>query len=554
MTEDADVTAKVAYLYLDVDDEITSAVARIRAATEAKIALVLPYGSRLATSRINFRLLAREADAQGRGLEIVAPDAAARALAAAAGLIVHPSIAALEAAAAGSPLPDAGAVAPEDAPTVLFPSLEPAPESEKRSVRRSRKARDGGFAPPLSAQPIPRLGPTVPAIPPRTLAIGLAVLLVAILVGGVAAFTFLPTATIAITPDSQVVGPLELTITADPNVTEPDVDALVVPAQTFTYDLAATQTFQATGVRIDEATASGAVTFQNCDTGGKVRIPSGSLVRTNDNVVFSTTDTITVERASIFPFACRTKDTGVVALAPGPGGNVAANRITTIPEGYDPVVLSVTNQNPTGGGKHDEFSLIKQEDVDAALLALQTALLADFDAKLTDTSRVPEGTELFPPTKTVGEATPTLDPATLVGKEQAEFELGLTAQGTVLGVDSSPIDDIADTLIRAEVTSGFTLLEPSIEVEPGTPIVDLATVRYLVTVRALESRDVDVDALLAAIKGKPLHEARLVLDEVGESTIQVWPDWVTTIPTVDGRVTISVGGEAGPTSTGSPPP
>ena len=48
-------------LYLDVDDEITSAAARIRSAEGRRVALVLPYGSRVATSRINFRLLARDA-------------------------------------------------------------------------------------------------------------------------------------------------------------------------------------------------------------------------------------------------------------------------------------------------------------------------------------------------------------------------------------------------------------------------------------------------------------------------------------------------------------
>ena len=73
-------------VYLDADDEITSAAARIRAADDARVALVLPFGSRVATSRINFRLLAREALVTGRRLDIVAPDASARALAASAGL------------------------------------------------------------------------------------------------------------------------------------------------------------------------------------------------------------------------------------------------------------------------------------------------------------------------------------------------------------------------------------------------------------------------------------------------------------------------------------
>ena len=69
-------------VYLDVDDEITSAAARIRAAGAERVALVLPYGSRLATSRINFRLLAREATERGKHIEIVCADSSARALAA----------------------------------------------------------------------------------------------------------------------------------------------------------------------------------------------------------------------------------------------------------------------------------------------------------------------------------------------------------------------------------------------------------------------------------------------------------------------------------------
>ena len=83
-------------IYLDVDDEITSAAARIRLAAADRVAIVLPYGSRLATSRINFRLLAREAVERGKQIEVICADVSARALALAAGLPVHASVAAFE--------------------------------------------------------------------------------------------------------------------------------------------------------------------------------------------------------------------------------------------------------------------------------------------------------------------------------------------------------------------------------------------------------------------------------------------------------------------------
>src|SRR4029079_2372128 len=85
-------------VYLDVDDEITSAAARIRSSASPRVALVVPYGSRIATSRMNFRLLSREALVSNRRLSIVSGDAASRALAASAGLPAFASIAELEGA------------------------------------------------------------------------------------------------------------------------------------------------------------------------------------------------------------------------------------------------------------------------------------------------------------------------------------------------------------------------------------------------------------------------------------------------------------------------
>src|SRR3954465_3203925 len=97
-------------VYLDVDDEIPSPAARIRGATDKRVALVLPFGSRLATSRINFRLLAREAMRPGRRVGIGAPGAAARAIPASAGLPVFHSVDEYDGSV------DGGAVAKPQAP------------------------------------------------------------------------------------------------------------------------------------------------------------------------------------------------------------------------------------------------------------------------------------------------------------------------------------------------------------------------------------------------------------------------------------------------------
>ena len=98
-------------IYLEVDDEITSAAARIRGSDQERLAVVLPYGSRVATSRINFRLLARDATEHDKRLSIVSADSATRALAASAGLPVFASVAEYEAADADGAAAGAAGVA-----------------------------------------------------------------------------------------------------------------------------------------------------------------------------------------------------------------------------------------------------------------------------------------------------------------------------------------------------------------------------------------------------------------------------------------------------------
>ncbi len=133
-------------VYLDVDDEITSAAARIRGSEATKVALVVPYGSRIATSRMNFRLLSREAVVNNRRLSIVATDPATRALAASAGLPVFASVAEWDAAAAGTSGRSAsdGAQAATTAPTTRRRPQRPRrrPRSRPRpSPRTPRPAR-----------------------------------------------------------------------------------------------------------------------------------------------------------------------------------------------------------------------------------------------------------------------------------------------------------------------------------------------------------------------------------------------------------------------------
>ena len=534
-------------VYLDVDDEITSAAARIRAAGAERVALVLPYGSRLATSRINFRLLAREATQRGKHIEIVCADASARALAQAAGLSVFPSVAAFEGRTAGP----TGATDPS-----MRVAKEAGHAAETAMATGASAAGTTAFDADADAQtrvlPVPRRSsprvPTVgPARPPvRTrLAVGLGLAAVAILlVGGFLAIELLPSATIVLRPRSEEIGPLDLTVEARADVTEPDLESLAIPAEMVTFTLEASDTFAATGVKVVETKATGNVRFSNFDTGGGVLIPTGTVVKTDSNVEFKTLTEITLPRATFDffpPFKVHPSvgDVDVEAVRTGEGGNVGNNSITRIPRAKN--TLTVSNAEATSGGARTESPEVSEADVDAAKTAIEAGLVASLDQQVAAGTGVPAGLTLFPETRTVGDPEYAADPATIVGTEAAEFDLSATAQGTAVGVNASPIAGLAEAQVRARVKAGWTLLPSSIVLEIGTPAVVGATVQYPVSIEGTQVHDVDQAAVLTAVKGHVLAQARAVLDDFGDAEITLWPDWVTTVPTRDDRITFTLG-------------
>ena len=545
-----------AIVYLDIDDEITSAVARLRSLKEERIALTLPHGSRLATSRINFRLLAREAANRKKTLEIVTGDASARALAASAGLPTYVSVAAFEAGPVlGGAIEETRTTRPRPGFEPMGHALDDSPTSALTTQTSLSGPREGALIPQVGRRGLS---------PVRGRRLALILGLVAILAAGATAgFQLLPSATIVLVPSTDTVGPMSLNVTAQPGITQPDPIRLMVPATSFPFDVEVTQTFPATGISVVETTATGEVTFSSLNTGGSNAIAEGSIVKTESGTEFRTTGPVTLPPAQVgfikgnFVVIPSTRNVEVKAVAAGTSGNVAAGKIVVVPEKENPKRTLVNNDAPTTGGTHVENPVVQQSDIDAALLVLNSALLDRFSEQVGGATDVPDGTTLFPETRSLGPPTPTVDPATLVALPQAKFDLGLSAQGTALGVNPGPVATLAEARIRAAVDPGFELDEGSIVPTLGVPIIIGATITFPVSVRATETRIVDATALRERIRGLGLPQARTVLGAYGQVTISVWPNWVTTIPANDGRVSFeidqSTGSSAPPSTPGGSP-
>jgi hypothetical protein len=577
-TRRASVTDRPAVIYLDVDDEITSAAARIRTADSGRIAVVVPPGSRIATSRINFRLLAREAYAQGRRLLVVAPDAPSRALAASAGLPVYGSVGELESAtrdeaaasgaasgeASGEPSGEASGAAAADATAGPVALAEQA--ADEGTIILPPVPGEGRVAAPAVSPPASPAGPRVRDAAVRTsrprrsriLAALAGLVLVLLAAGGVAAWVVLPSATVIVSPRYEPVGPISLTIRADPSATAVDATNGVIPAERLSFDLTATSTFKATGTRVQQAAASGAVRWTNCDPTASYRIPAGAVVRTKSGVRFQTTEAVFLPVASIsgsppdITVSCQSNTASVNAVAPGPEGNVGANAITIPPSNYNANVITVTNPDPTSGGARQTFPVVQRKDVDAAQAALRKELSNELDAKLGAPDTTPAGTTLFPTTKKVTNVQPDADPTALVDQEVATFELTLTATGTVIAVDDSPVEQIAAQRLSGSVRPEHTLAPDSVTITTGTPSVSGEIVSFPVRASASQVGTIDAQALRDAIRGRSVDDARHALEQYGSVVITTWPEWVSTIPNLDQRLDLRVGTPAAPAPSASP--
>ena len=153
---------------------------------------------------------------------------------------------------------------------------------------------------------------------------------------------------------------------------------------------------------------------------------------------------------------------------------------------------------------------------------------------------------MFPETASLGESTLTSDPKALVGDEIETFDLGATAKGTVLAVDESAVQEVAEANIAPQVQDGYALVDDSSLVDASPGQVENGIITFPATITARQVLQIDPAAIEAEIRGKSLDEARSILDGYGRADLSVWPEWVGTIPTLDARVEVRTATEAPP--------
>jgi hypothetical protein len=547
----------VTICYLDPEDEITGAVARIRAVEDGEAVIVLPPGSRIATSRINFRLLAREAETKGLNMVAVSDEPGVRALAISAGLAAYDSVSAAERGLREFARQDRQLAERIDGARVDSwrerPSAEPAVRVQEKTDQLGPRRHDRP-PPPDSTRVLPmseleRRDDVRDEQPTRrrrrrrsslTPLLVIALLLALVGVGAYGVYVLVPTATVTLRPELIDAGPVSDVVVADPRVAVVDAGEGMIPAQALEFRVEAGTEVLATGSRVSTVRATGTVRFRSENTVTEVPVPAGTRVATANDIAFETTAAVTVPRAVFGTGTAGRVDAPVRAVRAGPRGNVAANTVTVVPPDLAEQLIFVNNPQPTSGGARQTTTIVTEEDYRNAVELLSVQLPDLLEEQMDDPANTPRGLTLYPESADLG--LPVAEPpeTALVDTAAETFELSVMATAIVLAVNEAQIEEVMVEQLRAVVPAGSTLLEQTIQASHAPGEVMGGTIVFSASANASAYRLPERDELIGEIRGQPLDEARAIISRYGSAELSIWPDFVDRVPDQPSRINLTI--------------
>lgn len=367
---------------------------------------------------------------------------------------------------------------------------------------------------------------------------GVVLFALALVALGVGVLYVVPGATVAIAPATQEISVTGMAV-GEPGLETADYEGGRVPARVIRVEVARRGTASTSGFTdVPDAPAAGNVVFIN-QQASPVTVPAGTYVRTSagTTIRFRTTRAVQVPGAT-----GATVEAPVVALDPGPWGNVGANLINQI-EGALALQLNVRNLAPTTGGGVRQARAVTQADLDRlrgqVLQQLFQMAKADMANWMTESEFLAqESLSLF----LVLEE----DYDRYVGERADSVELNMTAliQGSV--VDDSEGYGVVYTRLAAETPPGYRLLPDSIATRRGDVLMvdDDGRVTFLMQGRARVAAEVDQTYIAEMIRGQRIADAvAWIAHQVPvqrEPSIQVWPAGFDRLPHLPIRINVRI--------------
>lgn len=538
-------------IYVDVDDEITALIDKVKSSPGKIVALVLPKRATVLQSIVNMKLLKKASTDAKKNLVLITTESGLMPLAGKVGLHVAdtpkskpvvPPPPDKDDQSPGSVMADDKNDDPELDKSRSVGELAGTAENEDSETIALDNAVDGDVKVSKTKVKSKFTGLKIPNFDRFRLRLLLAVLGVFILIGGwLFATLVLPKAVIVIKTDTQTIN-TNLTFTANSGASELKLDESVVPAVKKESKQSDTEKFTATGQKDNGEKAKGTITAFNC-TDNSVSVPAGTAF-SSGSLTYLSDAAVTVPASNFTSGGSCKKDHSASIAVTASNGGTSYN----IDSGHS--FSSNFSSTLTGsgsamtGGTTNIITVVSRSDVDEAVA--KTKGRQDDSAK-TDLQTQLSNDGLTGLFSTLTSSEPEVKSSIEVG-QPAEGEVTVTVNYvySVVGVKASDLSELVKKTVNAQIdTTKQSILDDGVSSANLTlknKKSDTESEMNLET-RAVVGPELNIDSLKAEIKGMKKGDAISALQAhtgVTDVTVSFSPFWVYKIPGSTKKIVINI--------------
>lgn len=530
-------------IYIDVEDDITAIIGKVKGAKEKVVALVPPKRIGVLQSAVNLRLLARTADSSNKRLVLITNNQALVGLSAAAKIPVAKNL------QSKPELAEIPALDVDNGEDVIDGAQLPVGELAKTADKTTKASASDNITDQVLAgienddttnlAPPPKPGQTparariksgvkVPSFSSFRKKVfifgGLGVLLIIFLIW---AIFFAARATVVIdarTTPTDIKSAVAIGTSLSTNADSATLKSVVQQEkQTQTID------FDATGTQDIGDKATGQVKLAVLSASA-TPVPAGTQLTTADGLVF-VTDTAATIPASVpcFPtFCAQSTNVNVTASASGTKYNGATGSLSGAPNGASAELAAATT-----GGTEKVIKIVLQADVEKAKAQLVAQKSEDIKSKLKSKfgNSVIIIDDSFQSTPTAPQSTPGIGQESKDGKAKLTSEVTYTVSGISKNELSTYLKSALEKQMDKDEQRVYSDGVKNVKLSGFTQNNDNTSV----TIAAVGQigPKIDDDAIKEQVKGKHYGEIQSELkriEGVNDADTKFWPFWVNTVP------------------------
>jgi len=526
-------TPKKDIIYVDIEDDITSVINKVKHAQAPIVALVPPKRTGMLQSIVNLKLLHRVASNANKRLVIITNDSALAALAAgvsipvAKNLQTKPELAEISALQIddeevidGDSLPvgaHAGDVASsamldEKSTTDDVTETAAAPIAAEKALRSASKKKDTGAK-----------VPNFSAFKKKAFLIGGGV--AALVIFLVWAIWFAPNADVTITAKTTPYN-VATNVSAKRGA-DIDVDSGLLPAQVESIKETNSLEFTATGKKDVGKKATGTVEFSTRDIERLgTTIPSGTVLASDSGAKYKTDESVTMTLSNF-----RGAEVSITAEKRGEKFNGASGSVTGAPSG-----IRAEIQDSTSGGTDKTLTVVSDADVAKAKEELESKASDDVEADLAEKFEGEDVTVLSESFEAES-SNPSISPS--VGSEASRGTISVEMTYSLAAIEN---DDV-QALISENVTEQLEGLPEQKIYKFGVEDARFENVKksdstytFSLTTTAYAGPVLDIKKLTPQLAGKVEGEIQELIkarDGVDSVDVRFSPFWVSKVNSED---------------------